>query len=128
MTPEQERRAIGARLEAERRGTDHSIADALTRIIRPETQSRPLRRIDPRGAVAARRGTANYNGEGKQIGGGGIASPLTEPTASAREYFDSVLIPTTDGLAWARFKSVKRIVMQDDNGAEVVMEFKNALS
>lgn len=34
MTPEQERRAIGARLEAERRGTDHSIADALTRIIR----------------------------------------------------------------------------------------------
>lgn len=66
MTPEQERRAIGARLEAERRGTDHSIADALTRIIRPETQSRPLRRIDPRGAVAARRGPPTTTEKGSK--------------------------------------------------------------
>ncbi|WP_079280007.1 hypothetical protein [Pseudomonas aeruginosa] len=123
MTPEQERRAIGARLEAERRGTDRSIADALTRIIRPETQSRPLRRIDPRGALTARRGTANYNGEGKQVGGGGVSWPLSETDKAKRTTADE-LVSTTDGLVVVVFKRVTGFEMQDGGGNIGKLEFK----
>ncbi|RQG01091.1 hypothetical protein IPC215_26365, partial [Pseudomonas aeruginosa] len=70
-----------------------------------------------------------YNPAGKQIGGGGgIASPLIEEDAGQREYYELQTIPTSDGLAWLRYRSVKKIVMTDASGAEVVMEYANDVS
>ncbi|MBM9960928.1 hypothetical protein JTL80_34260, partial [Pseudomonas aeruginosa] len=82
------RRAGGQRVEAERRG-DQGLTAALNRLIEPERQARSLRKIDPRGALDAARGRADYNPAGKQIGGGGgIASPLIEEDAAQREYYE----------------------------------------
>ncbi len=121
------RRAGGQRVEAERRG-DQGLTAALNRLIEPERQARSLRKIDPRGALDAKRGRADYNHAGKQLGGGGIASPLIEEDAGQREYYELQTIPTSDGLAWLRYRSVKKIVMTDALGAEVVMEYANDVS
>ncbi|HBP1789786.1 hypothetical protein [Pseudomonas aeruginosa] len=122
------RRAGGQRVEAERRG-DQGLTAALNRLIEPERQARALRKIDPRGALDAKRGRADYNPAGKQLGGGGgIASPLIEEDAAHREYYELQTIPTSDGLAWLRYRSVKKIVMTDASGAEVVMEYANDVS
>ncbi|MBN0646742.1 hypothetical protein JTM27_36595, partial [Pseudomonas aeruginosa] len=72
---------------------------------------------------------ADYNPAGKQLGGGGgIASPLIEEDAAQREYYELQTIPTSDGLAWLRYRSVKKIVITDASGAEVVMEYANDVS
>ncbi|PTQ70348.1 hypothetical protein [Pseudomonas sp. GV071] len=120
-----ERRAIQTNNTNERRGS--SIQDDLNSLIRPEKQAAQLRTVEPRGSLPAQRGSAPYVAPKSAATGGGIASPLVEPTATTREYFPSAMIPTTDGLAWARFKSVKKVNMTDANGAEVVFEYKNAL-
>lgn len=120
-----ERRAIQTNNTNERRGS--SIQDDLNSLIRPEKQAAQLRTVEPRGSLPAQRGTAPYVAPKTNATGGGIASPLVEESAAAREYFESALIPTTDGLAWARFKSVKKVIMKDANDAEVVFEYKNAL-
>ncbi|AMO73853.1 hypothetical protein [Pseudomonas citronellolis] len=91
-------------------------------------QSKQLEALEPRGALAAKRGRADYQAPAAATGGGGIASPLKEEDASKREYYEDQLIPSTDGLAWLRLKSVKKLVMKDGDGAEVVMEFANGLS
>lgn len=53
----------------------------------------------------------------------GIASPLTEPDVTAREYHDTQLVTSADGLFTLPVKPVKKLVMADANGAEVVIEF-----
>lgn len=54
--------------------------------------------------------------------------PLIEEDAAQREYYELQTIPTSDGLAWLRYRSVKKIVMTDASGAEVVMEYANDVS
>ncbi|TLX65278.1 hypothetical protein DN820_01760 [Stutzerimonas nosocomialis] len=123
---EANRRASGAANEASRRG--QTVADDLNRLVNPPAQRRTLPAVQPVGAQPATQGRGTYVPPPAPGTGGGIASPLVETDAAQREYYDSVLLPTTDGLAWARFRSVKRIVMADANGAEVIQEFKNAVS
>lgn len=78
------RRAGGQRVEAERRG-DQGLTAALNRLIEPERQARALRKIDPRGALDAARGRADYNPAGKQIGGAVCPGRWPKPTSrSAR--------------------------------------------
>ncbi|MDV5861990.1 hypothetical protein QM298_13995 [Pseudomonas mendocina] len=142
-----QRRAIGERNEAARRGlgeanakarraigdemikrrTGKTEVDEINALVNQPRQRRALPTVEPRGSVPAQVGTGNYTAP-PASGGGGIASPLVEPTASTREYYDPVLLPTTDGLAWVRWRSVKKFVMRDANDDEVILEFANGVS
>ncbi|MFZ3182918.1 MAG: hypothetical protein WA173_02075, partial [Pseudomonas sp.] len=74
-------------------------------------------------ALPAKRGRADYKAPAAGTGGG-IASPLIE-TAGTREFHEGVLLPSTDGLAWVLWRSVKKVTMTDANEATVVMEYLN---
>ena len=53
----------------------------------------------------------------------GIASPLVEPDASTREYHSNTVMVSSDGLFQFVVQPIKRVYMEDANGAEVVLEF-----
>jgi hypothetical protein len=156
MTNEERRRASGAAMEASRRGsgaameasrrasgaamtarrTGKSVADDIQSLTAPQRQAKPLPRIDPVGPLPAQRGRGTSPAPvASGGGGGGIASPLTEKTRAEngkqvpdRDYYPEALLPTTDGLVWARWRGVKTIRMTDANGETVVMEYGNDLS
>lgn len=149
MTNEERRRASGAAMEASRRAggaameasrraggaamierrTGKSVAEDIQSLTAPQRQARSLPRVDPVGALPAQRGTGTSSGPASGgATGGGIASPLVETDAVMRTYHEEVLLPSTDGLTWIRWRSVKRIHMVDANNAEVVLEFRNDLS
>lgn len=73
---------------------------------------------DPREGVEPGRAKASREVEESA----GIASPLTEPDVTAREYHDTQLVTSADGLFTLPVKPLKKLVMADANGAEVVME------
>ena len=122
---EKARRALGDEMIKRRTGRDE--VDDINSVVRQPRQRTALPAVAPRGGVPAQVGTGNYAAPPAATGGG-IASPLVEPTASTREYYDPVLLPTTDGLAWVRWRSVKKFVMQDANEDEVILEFANGVS
>lgn len=156
MTNEERRRASGAAMEASRRNsgaamessrraggdamierrTGKSTADDINALVNPTRQRKTLRSVDPVGALPARRGSGTYQAPASSGGtGSGIASPLVEKTKPVegkqvpdRDYYDPVLLPTTDGLAWVKWRSVKTVRMIDANGEDVVMEYGNDLS
>lgn len=109
---EQSRRAGGARMEAERRGSD--IADDMQRLGAPERQPRRLGAVPASGALPAARGRGTYSPP--VAGGGGIASPLTEPDAATREYWPGGLA-SSDGLFV--LPAIKTLNLTDDNDAPV---------
>lgn len=126
MTLADERRAIADGIAASRK-PEQLLGDLQSLESRRRTGGKLLE-LERRGAKPAQVGRGTYRPKAPLSGGtGGIASPVTEPDASKREYFDQVLMPTSDGLVWARWKSVKKLVMTDANGAEVVFEFKNGV-
>jgi len=144
MSPaERERRAIQAANTAQRKASDNgaarrasgqamiarrtgqSQADDINAIVNVPRPRKTLRTVEPRGPLLGQTGTGTYTPPPAGSPGGGIASPLIEVSAAQREYFPEALIPTTDGLAWAKMRSVKKLVMADANNAEVVMEFKD---
>ena len=129
---EASRRAGGAAMEASRRG--QQVVEDINSLAPPPARRKTLPTVDPVGALPARRGRGVYQAPA-QTAGGGIASPLIEKTRTEggkqvpdRDYYNEVLLPTTDGLVWARWRSVKTVRMTDANGAEVVMEYGNDLS
>ena len=131
------RRSTGAGNESARqsiasanqsRRTGANTVDDINSLIRQPTRTRTLPTIEARGGVPATKGVGTYTPPTRPAGGGGgIASPLTEVDlqTTPREYHPEVLLPTTDGLVWARWRSPKLITMTDANGATVVMEYKN---
>lgn len=131
---ETSRRAGGAAMEERRRGKQ--VVDDIHSLAPPPTQRKALRTIDPVGALPPRRGSGEYQAPPASGGtGGGIASPLIEKSKTVagkavpdRDYYDQVLLPTTDGLVWVRWRSVKTVRMTDANGEEVIMEYGNDLS
>jgi hypothetical protein len=112
-----ERRAIGKRIEAERRG--ESVVEDLNRLITPSRQRRTLRAVQPVGAVPVTRGRGNYTPP-PAAPGGGIASPLTENNYALREVYDPLYLTTSDGVMVWEFLPPKKIIFTDANGAEVV--------
>lgn len=114
---EQARRAGGARMEAERRGED--LAIDLQALSGPQQPRRSLPPIPARGGTPAARGRGTYVPPGASSGSAGIASPLTEPDASAREYWPSGL-RSSDGLF--TLPAIKKMVLADANGAEVIIQ------
>lgn len=121
------RRSSGTAMESARRASGAAIAADLRALSKTNTEERKLRTLSARGAQPAKRGRADWKAPAATGTGGGIASPLTEGSASTREYFDQQLLPTTDGMVWIRWKSVKKITMADANDAEVILEFKNGV-
>ncbi|MFZ2269036.1 MAG: hypothetical protein WAV95_15785 [Azonexus sp.] len=93
--------------------------DALTRHGSNDDNSLPA--LKPRGPTPA----AKSSGVDKptQASGGGVASPLTEASFAAREYYPEQAIPTTDGLFAYRAKPIKKIIMTDANDSQVVFVF-----
>ncbi len=85
-----------------------------------------LEAVEPRGALPARRGVGEPR-RAEATAGGGIASPLVEQPGT-REYYDSVLRPSTDGAVFFIVRATKKITMTDANGAAVVMEYQNVTS
>lgn len=110
------RRAINQRMENERRGA--AVQDDLNSLVRPERKRQTLPPVAPRGALPAQRGRADY--KAPAAAGGGIASPVNEPSYAAREWWPGG-IPSTDGLLM--LPAEKKIVMRDANNAEVIFQY-----
>jgi len=130
---EASRRAGDKQMEATRRG--EAVAEDINSLVRPQRQARTLPKVPPVGALPAQRSSADYKAPAAGGTGGGIASPLVEKSKTVegkavpdRDYYDQVLLPTTDGLVWVRWRSVKTVRMTDANGENVVMEYGNDLS
>ena len=120
-----ERRAIGQRIVAERRG--ESVVEDINRLITPTRVRRTLRSVPAVGALPSTRGRGNYTPP--PATGGGIASPLTEKTkvVGDRVVPDDELWSegylTTDALLVLPAWKTKRFT--DANGAEQVFEYAN---
>lgn len=114
------RRAIGDELESSRRGASQMVDD-LNRLVVPTSAPRTLRKLEPRGAVPATRGTAN-NAPVPVRQTGGIASPLTEPSYAAREFWAGSYIESSDGMLTLQIEPLKKLVLRDANNAEVVFD------
>ncbi len=110
---EEQRRAIGNRMIEERTGK--AVVDDINRLAKPERQRKPLRAVQPVGAVPATRGRADYN-EPAATSGGGIASPLTE--TGVREYYPVTLLTSSDGIFTLQVEHVKKLFMTDANSVE----------
>lgn len=87
-----------------------------------------LRTIEPRGALAARRGIGEPVVPSQAVGSsGGIASPLVEQP-DTREYYPAVLRPSSDGAVFFEVRAAKKVTLTDANGETVVLEFANVTS
>ncbi len=130
MSLESERRAIGQRLTESRA----EIRDAM-RAARASTFKRDLnalesgsrkastlRTIEPKGALQASAGRVFWDPP-KAASTAGIASPLTEGSYAAREFYASRYLTTYDGIFVMQVDPVKKVVMSDANSAEVVQIF-----
>lgn len=109
-----ERRASGARNAAERRAIGARIRADLSRSVIPERTSEALPALDSRGARAEQKGRSVYTPPASSAGG--IASPLTEPDASTREYWPGGLA-SSDGIFV--LPAIKVLNLTDANGAAV---------
>ncbi|WJN60940.1 hypothetical protein [Pseudomonas sp. SO81] len=107
-----ERRAIGRSLVQQRTG--QSTVDALNRVVARPKQAKALRLLDPRGALAAQRGRADWaESRPSSSGGAGVAWPLVETDYSARTYHSSGMA-SSDGLFF--FPAIDRLVLTDAEG------------
>ena len=113
-TGEAERNAAGKRMIEERTGK--SVAADLNRLAAPQQRRRSLPGISPVGAVPAGVGRGSYVAPAAKSGG--IASPLTEPSYAAREYWPGGDY-STDGLLI--IPATKKMVLTDADGAEVII-------
>ncbi|MCO7558056.1 hypothetical protein [Metapseudomonas otitidis] len=144
MSLESERRANGAALEASRRGAGaalessrRAVGTAMVARRRGEqlqrdldglsargVSQRTLRQVQPRGGISGGISTVHWSESARPAasGGGGIASPVTEVSFDARQWWDDGW-KTSDGLF--TIPMPKKITMRDANNAEVVFEFAN---
>lgn len=99
------------------------IRENLHALSAPENQPKTLPIIEPVGAIAARRGVAEFESSPSGGGGGGIASPLTEGDFGARTYYKDSYILSTDYLIGMEIQPLKDVHMTDADGAEVKLTF-----
>ena len=138
-----ERRAIGSSNEAARRGigqrmiNDRAAIKAGISAARASTfkadlnalESSPRKQValtnrEAKGTRAATVGTGIYKAPAATgATGGGIASPLVEPSYAAREFWGDHYFTTSDGFFALQLQPVTTIVMQDANGSPVVQQF-----
>lgn len=99
--------------------SDKSLIRSLNALLVPD-QRKSLRTVEPRGVLAGKRVAVSYKAVAPGTGGG-IASPLTEPSYAAREFHPDRYEISADGLYVRQVKPVKTVVMRDANDAEVRM-------
>lgn len=92
------------------------IKQDINALIDSDTRPAALPTVEPVGGIPAERGVAVYKASGS--GGGGIASPLTEPSALARDYWWAG-IRSTDGLFV--YPAIKQLNMRDADNNEVII-------
>lgn len=139
MTNADKRRASGAASEAARRAGDGAAArrasgdamierrtgktqvDEINALVNQPRVRKQLKTLGPRGALPAQTspGTDTPNPV-RAPSGGGIASPVTETNYALREYWPGGL-PSSDGLLM--LPAVKKVVMSDAEGAEVIFNY-----
>ncbi|MDP3848637.1 MAG: hypothetical protein Q8R10_19635 [Pseudomonas sp.] len=116
--PTAARRASGARMEQERRGA--AVQDDINSLVRPERKRQALPPIVPRGALPAQRGRADYKAPAAGTGGG-LASPATE-SAGSREYAtDFTFVETIDGSGYFRVRAAKKLTLIDAENREIIV-------
>lgn len=101
--------------------SDKQLVTALNSLVKPVSR-KELKPLEPRGALAGKRATAEYKAPATGTGGG-IASPLTEANYAAREYHPTRYEVSSDGLYVREVKPIKKVVLTDANAAEVQMIF-----
>lgn len=111
-----ERQAIGQGMIEERTGKQ--VAEDINRLVTPARQRRSLPAVPAVGAVPASKGRGEYKPPPATTGG--IASPITEPDFTAREFWPTGL-RSSDGLFF--LPAEKKVVAKDANGAEVIFEY-----
>lgn len=97
---------------------DRSLIDDIARSIPQQPRLRATSVLKKRGGVDSKVGTGTPGSDGV-----GIASPLTEPDAGAREYWPEQTIQSDYALFALRIKPIKTVYMQDANGETVVLQF-----
>lgn len=118
-TQEEIRKSIGAGISAERSAIGQRIRDDLERSMRPDRQKKMLPVLPGKGALPSRVGVGEWPAAGRGGSGGGIASPLKEPNAAAREYWPNGL-PSSDGLFI--LPAIKVLHLTDASGAAVQVQ------
>lgn len=116
-TGQASRNAAGQAMIEQRTGK--AVAADINRLTRPQRSRKTLSPVPPVGALPASRGRGVYKPPAA-TGTGGIASPLTEPDYSAREWWPNGHL-SSDGLFV--LPAAKRVVMTDANGAEVIFDY-----
>ena len=116
-----ERRAIGKRLEAERRGIKEDL-NALEKSPRKNSQ---LPRLERRGGRQPAMGVGPWRPPQTSSGGGsgGLTSPITEVS---RKRHDPELVWSSDGLVAFTVRRTNELVMRDATGVEETRVFSNA--
>lgn len=86
-----------------------------------------LEEVQPRGPVPPRRGIGEPR-QAEAVGGGGIASPLTEKTREEggvqvpdRDYWPSTFFSTSDGLLLFEFRPTSVWRLTDADGGDVTI-------
>jgi hypothetical protein len=99
---------------------DRKLSEDLNSLISPPKE-KALRDIAPREGFPEGVGTATP--EPVATGGGGISSPLTEPSFAARQYYAANPVTSSDGIFTIELLPIKKLVMQDAEAQEVVFDF-----
>lgn len=110
-------------LEEARRASGRKMRDDMRALAESSRAERTLPEIPVRGSTPPQRGLANWAGAAPVSGGGGgIASPLTEENFFEREYYEGVYL-AGDFLTAVEINPLKKIVMKDAEGYDVVFNF-----
>lgn len=111
------RRAIGAAMEASRRGTLKSDLNALESSPRKSGQ---LRTLERKGARPATSGVGLWNPARMPSSGGGLSGPLEEVS---RTYHPQRVVWSADGLVPFLIQRVNQVTMQNEDAAQVPWSF-----
>lgn len=133
-TLEEQRRANGDRLTAERQATGRRIeherssrqvvAD-LNQLQQAARPRRTLRTVPVVGSLPASRGRATYVPPASRGTGGGIASPLTETAYADRTRWPDASVMTVDGMLTFRIAPIRQVSQLDADDQPVQQIFAN---
>ena len=119
-----DRRQSGKDMASERRASGKAFRDDLRALADSETENKALPPARERQPIPAARGVATYVSPPVVTQtGGGIAGPLEERDYTKREYHNSSQFISSDFLQAMEIKPLKKMVMTDAGGSEVVFLF-----
>lgn len=99
--------------------TDRRLIEDINRVItHPPRAREPL---PPAAGQAAIPGVGR--GERSPAGGGGIASPLTEPDYAARQYHPDLILTSSDGVFTIEVQPLAVLVLRDALGLPVRIQY-----